>query len=115
MDKQLFDSLDYQNDSHWVAKEFFNSIYQQDSFLWALPLLVQKKGCSVNEEYCFFPDPNDPDPASHFSGAMFGTMGEEVIVSDQQYESYLTEACNKFLENHPEFQVRVNAILAKPI
>lgn len=102
MKNQLFKNIDFKNDPHWVVKEFFNSIYHQDKFLWALPLLVEKKGCGVNEEFCFFPDLNDPDPVYHFTGVTFGTMDDEVIVSDDQCNTYLKEACDRYLEENPK-------------
>ena len=102
MKNQLFKNIDFKNDPYWVVKEFFNSIYQQDKFLWALPLLVEKKGCGVNEEFCFFPDLNDPDPVYHFTGVTFGTIGDEVIVTDDQCSTYLMDACDRYLKDNPE-------------
>jgi hypothetical protein len=114
MSSQLFDHVDYKNDPHWVAKEFFNSIYQQESFLWALPLLVERKGCGVNEEVCVFPDLDDPDPSFHFSGVMFVTFGDEVVISDDEFLRYLRVACTRYLQNHPERRVEVDEILGRP-
>lgn len=101
MNDQLFKNVDYKSDPHWVVKEFFNSVYQQEKFLWVLPLLVGRKGCGVNEEFCFFPNLNDPDPTYHFSGVTFGTMGEETIVTDEQFNAYLKDACDLYLRNRP--------------
>ena len=101
MKNKLF-NVDFEGDPHWIVKEFFNSIYQQDRFLWALPLIVEKKGCGVNEEFCFFPDLKDPDPVYHFAGVTFGTMDDEVIISEEQCNAYLKEACDRYLEYNPE-------------
>ncbi|WP_255566853.1 MULTISPECIES: ribonuclease toxin immunity protein CdiI [Photorhabdus] len=64
--KRLFEKIDYNSDSEWVMKEFFNSIYSQGEFLWALPLVLKKDGCGVNETYCIFPNLDDPDPEIPF-------------------------------------------------
>lgn len=101
-EKKLFKNVDCKNDPQWVVKEFFNSIYQRDNFLWVLPLIVENKGCGVNEDYCFFPDMNDPDPFYHVTGVTFGTMDNEVTISDDQCNTYLMEACDRYLEDNPE-------------
>jgi hypothetical protein len=113
MKNKLFKYVNFDNDPHWVVKDFFNSIYQQDKFLWALPLLVEKKGFGINEEFCFFPDLNDPDPIYHFSGVTFGTMDDEVIVSDDQYNKYLKEACERYIEDNPEDRGLVAQVLGE--
>ena len=111
MEKNLFKNVNHQTDPHWIAKQFFNSMYQQDRFLWALPLMVERTGCCVNEEFCFFPDLNDPDPVYHFSGVNFGTFDDEIIITDEQYNSYLIEACARYVEENPADKKKVNAIL----
>lgn len=98
---KIFDKVDLKNDPYWVVKEFFNSIYQQDSFIWALPLLLSRKGCVINEEYCLFPNPDDPDPTCHFSGVLCGSMDDEVNVSDEIFQMHLREACDCYLRLHP--------------
>lgn len=97
----IFEKIDLKNDPYWVVKEFFNSIYQQDRFLWALPLLLSRKGCVVNEEYCLFPDPGDQDPSSHFSGVICGSFNDEVNVSDEIFLMHLKDACDRYLRLHP--------------
>jgi hypothetical protein len=111
MSNKIFKSVDLNCDPHWIVKEFFNSIYRQGKFLWALPLIVEKKGCGLNEEFCFFPDLNDPDPVYHFSGVMFGTMGDEVIISDEQCNAYLQEACDRYLHENPDDHAVVTRML----
>lgn len=111
MKNQLFESIDFDNDPYWIVKEFFNSIYEQGRFLWALPLIFEKKGCAVNKEYCFFSDLNDSDPSSHFSGVMFGTFEDQVIVSSERCLVYLKIACDRYLEENPEDRSLVTSIL----
>ena len=115
MINQLFRNVDYKNDPHWVVKEFFNSVYQQDKFLWALPLIIEKKGCGVNEEFCLFPDLNDPTPIYHFAGVTFGTMDDEVIITEKQCNAYIKEACDHYLEENPGEREKITNILSRVV
>jgi len=54
MKKQIFEDLNYKIDPYWMVKEFFNSIYQQNKFLWALPLIVKKKDVPLMRSFVFF-------------------------------------------------------------
>lgn len=112
MNTRLFDKIDYDN-SEWVMEEFFNSIYSQGEFLWALTLILEKSGCGVNETYCSFPDLEDPDPECHFEGIMFGVWEGEIIVPESVGFNYVKLACEKYLQLHPEDTARVNELLAK--
>lgn len=111
MKRQLFSNVARSKDSDWIIKEFFNAIYSQDRFLWALPLLINKGGCVVNDDYCLFPDFSDNDPSSHFEGVMFGVGDDEIIVSDETYSVSVSEACKKYLELHPSDEPKVSEIL----
>ncbi|MDE1483439.1 ribonuclease toxin immunity protein CdiI [Xenorhabdus bovienii] len=109
--KRLFEKIDYDNDSEWVMKEFFNSLYTQGKFLWALPHILKKSGCGVNETYCVFPDFDDPDPEYHFDGITFGVWEGEIIVPESVGFDYVKLACDKYLQLHPEDKDKINALL----
>ncbi|WP_250151147.1 ribonuclease toxin immunity protein CdiI [Photorhabdus akhurstii] len=113
MNKQLFGKVDYNNDPEWVMKEFFNSIYLQRKFLWALPFIVKKCGCCVNETDCTFPDLEDSDPAYHFEGIMFSVYSGEIIVPESVGFEYVRMACEKYLQLHPEDADQVNSLLTQ--
>ncbi|MEZ0192327.1 ribonuclease toxin immunity protein CdiI [Ralstonia solanacearum] len=93
----LFDAGGFCNDLDRIVKSFFNSIYDQGRFVWALKLLVKKQGCVINEDYCLFPDVEGADPSFHFEGVMFGGPDGEVIVSEEQYDEYLNLACERYI------------------
>lgn len=112
MNIRLFDNIDYDK-SDWVIEEFFNSIYSQGEFLWALKLIIEKNGCGINETYCSFPDLNDPDPEYHFEGIMFGVWEGEIIVSEETGFKYISLACEKYLQLHPEDAENINELLIK--
>ena len=73
----MFVGKTFTGDSDRIVKSFFNSIYDQDRFLWALKLVVDKRGCVVNDDYCLFPEPQSPDPSGHFEGVLFGSPAGE--------------------------------------
>ncbi len=109
--KQLFENIDYNNDPEWVIKEFFNSIYSQHKFLWALPFILKRHGCCVNETDCTFPDLDDPDPIYHFDGIMFSVYSGEVIVPESVGFNYVRLACERYIKLHPDDQKTVNTLL----
>lgn len=113
MQKNIFDTVDSRSDADWIVKEFFNSIYSQGRFLWALPLILEKKGCGVNEDYCFFPDLADPDPEYHFCGVKIGLMDDEVVITDEELSRFVRQACDSYTFLHPEHKQQVADILAR--
>lgn len=48
----MFVGKTFTGDSDRIVKSFFNSIYDQDRFLWALKLVVDKRRCVVNDASC---------------------------------------------------------------
>jgi len=113
MNTVLFDNIDSRHDNGWIVKSFFNSIYSQGKFLWALPSLVSKAGCGVNEDYCAFPDFLDPDPELHFFGVKIGVFRDEVIISDDEFERILDFACDRYCALHPEDAEQLTDIRTK--
>lgn len=106
MSELLFDGVDCQKFA-WQVEEFFNSIYSQDRFLWALPNLVSGISCVVNDDYCRFPDSQDPDPEMHFDGVLFGIGDDEIIIGRDVYEKFFRDACKRYISLHPEHKENV--------
>lgn len=109
--KQLFEGIDYENDPDWVIKEFFNSIYSQHKFLWALPFILKRYGCCVNKTDCTFPDLDDPDPMYPFEEIMFSVYAGEIIVPESVGFNYVRLACERYINIHPDDQITVNDLL----
>jgi len=63
-----------------MVKSFFNYVCEQETLIAVLDVTTQRCGYAYNEEYCFFPDRDDPDPSLHFDGVAFGVSGEEEVV-----------------------------------
>ena len=111
MNMPIFYNTNVSEDSERSVEEFMNSIYDQNRFLWALPLIVSKKGCVVNDDYCIFPDWTDPDPEFHFEGVMFGGVNGEAVISEHSCSKYINEACTRYLRLHPNDMREISNIL----
>jgi len=59
----------------------------------------------------FFSDLDDPDPIYHFSGVMFGMMEDEIIITEDELNSFLKEACDRYIEKNPEDKIKIENIL----
>ena len=62
----------------WV-KSFFDYVHQQGELVHVLDAVTQKNSYVYNEEGCWFPDLEDPDPFFHFEGVKFGLVDESAI------------------------------------
>lgn len=87
-------------------------MYSQGRFMWALPLILERKGCAVNEDYCFFPDKNDPNPEYHFEGVKIGLMDDEVTLDYDELLTFIGLACNVYVKLHPEDKQKVDDLIA---
>lgn len=101
METQLFEGPLTESRRDRVALDFFNSVHAQGEFLWALPLLLKRFGCALNDDFCCFPDWADPDPDLHFEGVKIGSGGSELILSLEAFESVLREACARYIMLNP--------------
>ncbi len=100
MNGNLFSKIDYQNDSLWVVKEFFNSINNW-RFIDTVSNLVNGIGYGGEHSNCDFPDDLD-EGEEPFCGVRVGYFDDEVIVSDEIFRAELINACQKYLQSHPE-------------
>ncbi|MBW9336847.1 ribonuclease toxin immunity protein CdiI [Herbaspirillum sp. RU 5E] len=107
----IFENINYKLDSDWIVKDFFNSLESRNRFLWALRLMVDRRGCAVNYDYCFFSDLSDPDPEYHFSGVKIGVGDNELQLTDEEFAEFLGRACERYMQLHPEEKDEVTSIL----
>lgn len=59
---------------------FLDYVYQQGALVHVLDVVTQRSNYVYNEEGCWFPDLEDPDPFFHFEGVKFGLVDESAIV-----------------------------------
>ncbi|WP_338457889.1 ribonuclease toxin immunity protein CdiI [Pantoea sp. Nvir] len=113
MNEYLFEKIDYEHDSEWVLKDFFNSLNLQGRFLYGVDNIIRKCGFVINETYCHYPDLQDVDPDFHFEGIMFGVWEGEIIVPESVGFKYTRLACERYLKLHPEDTEKVKSLLSK--
>ena len=90
--KVPFPVVDWRNDPHWMVKSFFNYVCEQHTLVDALDYITQRCGYAYNEEYCAFPDRDDPDSSLHFGGVAFGVCDEEVVITEVECWQYVRHA-----------------------
>jgi hypothetical protein len=107
MSDQLFENVNFRGDPHADVKGFFNNVYEQGEFLWALKEIADRRGCGVNYDICMFPDFTDADVELHFKGVKFYSFDDEVVVSEDECKQYMKAACVEYLEKHPSEFVEI--------
>lgn len=63
-----------------LVTSFLDYVYQQGVLVRVLDVVTQRISYVYNEEGCWFPDSEDPDPFFHFEGVKFGLVDESAIV-----------------------------------
>ncbi|KAA8707086.1 ribonuclease toxin immunity protein CdiI [Pseudomonas cannabina] len=109
----LFETIDPEKDKFSIVKEFFNSIYMSQKFLYGLSLMAEGVGFCFDETYFHFPDLESSSDELRFEGLMFGVFDGEVIVSEVDGYNLTRLACEKYLQHHPEDMSKINDLLAK--
>ncbi len=111
MDKELFSNFNHVDDQYWLVKVFFNMVYSDDSFLYVISRLIDKIGFTFNYNGCNFPDLSDPDPFYHFEGVLFTTWEYEILITEEKFVYFLTQACKLYLQKNPEDEEKLKEIL----
>ena len=101
-----------------TIKLCFSIFYNDGVFLKAIYYILAKHDTFyVEGTYCFYPDFNSPDPRDHFLGIEFASGFDDpewtVYVPEKVCFAYAKQACERFLELHPEQKYRdfLNQIL----
>lgn len=76
-----------------LVKSFLDYVHQQGALVRVLESLTQRNSYVYNEEGCWFPDPDDPDPYFHFEGVKFGLVDESatIVVSEAECWQYVQQ------------------------
>lgn len=106
MNDGLFGPIDSRVDPDWLIKEFFDSMYTQNAFLWALARIQKKSDFGVNEDYCNFLD-------GESSEVELGLFDESQIFTYDVFQKFLKIACEKYLIVRPEDTYKVSRVLAE--
>lgn len=102
----LFDALADRSDPKWIAKRYFDEIYESGDFIEVVTLLAKRWGCITDDVGCRFPDMESYFQEDHFEGVWFAFAlplpeFNEIIVSDVEFAVLLDEACSRYLALHP--------------
>lgn len=99
---KIFNNIDI-FDKFLTAKLFFNLVYQDNYFLDVINHLIHRRGFVFNDIGCVFPDGDSYYEEDRFNGVLFFIGDKELIVSDNEFQSLLYDACEKYNEIHPEY------------
>lgn len=115
---ELFGQPYDESDPTWPVKGYFDRMYNEGDFLGAIEYVLKGYGYKVNGAYCNFPDMNSPFEEEHFDGVEFsyGYLREyqgTVVVNCETFFEHVRQACDKYLERHPEDSEQVADLLSK--
>lgn len=118
MNKELFGQPYDETDPYWILESYFDRMYNDGDFLKAISLLTQRGALNTDGAYCHFPDMNSFYEEEHFEGVEFayGYPPEEedtIIVSEETCFQYVRQACEKYLQLHPEDTEKVKALITQ--
>ena len=68
---------------------FLDYVYQQGALVHVLDVVTQRSDYVYNEECCWFPYLEDPDPFFYFEGVKFGLVDESAIVVIPETDCWL--------------------------
>ncbi|MGJ7527316.1 ribonuclease toxin immunity protein CdiI [Variovorax sp. GB1P17] len=98
-----------------LIKCFFEYVHQQGALMRVLDALTQRISYVYNEEGCWFPDPDDPDPYFHFEGVKFGLVDESaiVVISEAECWQYVRQVAKVYAAECETNAVAVARMLAR--
>jgi len=62
------------------TRSFLEYVHQQGVLVRVLEVLTQRNSYVYNEEGCWFPDADDPEPFFRFEGVKFGLVDESAMI-----------------------------------
>ncbi|WP_075676580.1 ribonuclease toxin immunity protein CdiI [Stenotrophomonas sp. TD3] len=104
-------------DPQWVAKSYFDRIYELGIFVKVIGHLSCGNGYGVDGAYCAFPDPDSFYEEDRFDGVRFiygdGEGAEILFLSEGEFVSLMQEACKFYVESGGEGGDEVIRLLSK--
>ena len=116
---QLFENINREPDSLRIAKNVLNSFGERSDFPLIVDCLLGKQGTSINEDGCSFPGDLDEDELYNdyngvpFEGVNCWYFDEEEIVLEDEFFSLLKQACQRYIELHPEKREELEQIMSQ--
>lgn len=114
--RELFGQPYGESDPYWVVKGYFDRMYSDGCFLEAVGYIAKRWGFGTDGAYCNFPDMSSLFSEEHFDGVEFSygyPPGDEgtIVVSEAICYAYIRQACERYLQRHPEDAKKVKEIL----
>lgn len=119
MDSNLFEKIDYDNDTLWVVKEALNTFDSSYFPEFVENLMLKKEGGGDEYGGCRFPNDLDESEIYHdyggkpFEGVECWYEEENLIVSENEFFKVLKEACERYIELHPDKKEELEKIMTQ--
>lgn len=91
-----------------VVKSALDAL-EPHGFLRVLKSLLEGTGYGTDGVSCFYPIDDDDD----YEGVCCHYLDEEVIVSEEEFMDYLGDACQRYVELHPEKKDELEQIISQ--
>ncbi len=112
----LFEAYD-DRDPQWVAKAYFDRIYELGIFVRVGGQLSSGNGYGVDGAYCAFPDPDSFYEEDRFEGVRFiygqGDGAETLFLSGAEFFALMEAACKSYVESAGEGGVELIKIISE--
>lgn len=112
------DSIEYRLNlsvALFPVESFFN-VLPDSLFFRMLESFSEGVGMSYNVPSCDFIAASEEEKKhndAQFSSVKFSALGEDVIISNEDFVSYLCQACDVYLEKNPQAKTHVDPYLDK--
>ena len=116
---RLFENIDPKKDEFIVVKELLNHFGKRTNFPSIVDGLLDKEGTAINEDGCCFPGDLDEYELYNdyngipFEGVKCWVYEDEITVSEEEFFRLLKEACERYIELHPDEKDELQKIMAQ--
>src|SRR5262249_16956081 len=91
------------------VQAFFNAV-SDFNFVEVVRRLLSGIGHSTNDAHCNFPGDLDPGEET-FDGVQFSLFEDSVVITIEELNRYVREACQSYLDCYPEEQDEISNLL----
>ena len=117
---ELFERIDYDNDPLQIVKKALNEFNNSDFPEFVRSLVIDREGGGGEHGGCRFANELDEFELYYdYGGVPFEGVecwsydDEEIIVSEKEFFKVLKEACQRYIELHPDKKDELEKIMAQ--
>lgn len=96
-------------DRLFPVQAFFNAV-SDFNFVEVVSRLLRGIGHSSDYAHCRFPDDLDPGEET-FDGVQFSLFEDSVVITIEELNRYVREACQSYLDCYPDEQDEIGKLL----